>query len=103
MEGIQVIKVERHITNEKFKTLFEDNVEKVVLSKFWDSHGMEIPEGSETFTKYHVRLVEHSYKEWGKNWKFMEAFIDGQPLDVEVVSAKGDAKLLKLRGCIGAG
>lgn len=103
MEGIEVIKIERHKTNEKFVTKFEGDVEKVVLHKFWDSHGMEIPEGTETFTKCHIRLVEHSWKEFGTKWQIMEAFVDGQPLDVELTSVRGDTKLLKLKGCVGAG
>ena len=100
---MEIKTIELPIENKKVETLDEFDCEKVVLDKYYDLNGSTINEGKETFTNCHVTIKLGSHTLYGKEYKYYLVFINEKELDVEVVSIKGSSKLLKIRGCTGAG
>lgn len=100
---METITLKSHRTDEKVELLNEFKAKRVILSKFYDLHGQYIDEGTETFENVEVKIQRRSYKEFGRFWKWLEVFIDGNMLDDEIVSIKGNTNLLELKGCVGVG
>ena len=102
---VQTITLKSHRTNEKVKQLDEFDAQKVILEKFYDLNGdiINLRDETETFENVHVKIQERTYNEFGRKWRWLEVFINGKQLEEEITSIKGNAKLLRLRGCTGAG
>lgn len=100
-----VITIKRNITNVKITPKGELDVQKVILKKYWDSHGDIIwcRDETETFENVHVKIQERRWTEFGKRWKEMEVYIDGKKIEDEITRIHGNEKLLELEGCCGAG
>ena len=102
---VQTITLKSHRTNEKVKQLDEFDAQKVILEKFYDLNGdiINLRDETETFENVHVKIQERTYNEFGQKWRWLEVFINGKQIEEEITSIKGNTKLLRLRGCTGAG
>lgn len=105
MEGIQcqTFTIKREQTDVKIKDLGEWDVKELIIKKFYDLDGREIPEGQNTRKNVHVKLQEKTYKEFGEKWKEYLLFVNGKKVQEEVVSIKGNTNRLLIKACTGAG
>ena len=100
---METITLTSNRTNERYEELGVYNVKKVILQEYYDLNGDIINEGTKTWEYAEVKIQKHSWKEFGKKWSFIEVFVNGQEIESEITSIKGNENILRLRGCTGCG
>ena len=112
------MKIEQHIINTEAKVLstqvlYKGKTKKIVINKYWDSHGREVDwgkdvnkfDGEKDFEIIEEK-VERDFGDLGKftfdEWKI---FVDGKRFDkeFELTGYKVQATQLVLHACVGAG
>ena len=105
--------VEQKITTLSQKTLYKGKTKKIIINKYWDSHGDEIDWGTDT-TKFDT---EKDFEIISKTKEFQfcggtpftedcwEIIVDGKRFDTEfeLTGYKVQKTQLVLHGCVGAG
>ena len=101
---METLTFERHITNKKEKVKWEfENVSSLTYIEYWDNHGNIYIDNKKTYSNVHVKISERSWNEFGKKWEIYVAYVNGEELEAEITSVKGDNHKLIIQGCIGAG
>ena len=94
------------------KTLLKGKTKKIIVNKYWDSHGNEVDWGTDT-TKFDTEkefeiIEEQVERDFGfskytfDEWKII---VDGKRFDTgyELTGYKAQKTQLVLHGCVGAG
>ena len=92
------------------KTLLKGKVKKIIVNKYWDSHGNEVDWGTDTTkfdTEKDFEIISKERDIYGQIFEIWNILVDGERFDKEFeltgYQFERNKKNLILHACVGAG